>query len=226
MLSKSRCQPGVFRRYGLQRPRRDFAFWSARLWQDHARQSYCQQPVQTGGTKHFRNAERLEALHLPALRSRKRERRCPVSRVGAGSWPGFQPGLDSPEYLRLELEQFLRDRSVPPEHAMQELQDVEYALKQGGQQHFLSIKGPELLSKYVGEAETTIRNIFAEARQRATFYTPVVLFFDELEFMFSRRGSGSPATSRRRSSPSSSPRSTASRKPATSSSSAPATAST
>lgn len=55
---------------------------------------------------------------------------------------------------------------------------------------FLNVKGPELLDKYVGETEHRIRKIFEEARQYATFYTPVVIFFDEMESMFRARGSG------------------------------------
>ena len=55
---------------------------------------------------------------------------------------------------------------------------------------FLNVKGPELLNKYVGETENRIRKIFEEARRRATFYTPVVIFFDEMEAMFRTRGSG------------------------------------
>ena len=55
---------------------------------------------------------------------------------------------------------------------------------------FLNVKGPELLDKYVGETEHRIRKIFEEARRYATFYTPVVIFFDEMESMFRARGSG------------------------------------
>jgi len=55
---------------------------------------------------------------------------------------------------------------------------------------FLNIKGPELLDKYVGETEHRIRKIFEIARTYATYYTPVVIFFDEMEAMFRTRGSG------------------------------------
>ncbi len=90
----------------------------------------------------------------------------------------------------IELEQFLNGRKINHEKAQTELDKINIALQQGGRSYFISIKGPELLSKWVGETESSIRGIFEMARERATFYTPVVLFFDELESMFSRRGSG------------------------------------
>lgn len=55
---------------------------------------------------------------------------------------------------------------------------------------FLSIKGPELLNKYVGETERQIRAIFARARELAAEDLPVVVFFDEMEALFRTRGSG------------------------------------
>ena len=59
-----------------------------------------------------------------------------------------------------------------------------------GGSYFLSIKGPELLSKFVGETERQIRQIFARARQLASANHPVVIFFDEMEALFRTRGSG------------------------------------
>ena len=56
--------------------------------------------------------------------------------------------------------------------------------------HFLSIKGPELLNKYVGETERHIRVIFQRARERAREGDPVVIFFDEMEALFRTRGTG------------------------------------
>lgn len=96
----------------------------------------------------------------------------------------------SVEELRHEIEHFLRGRGVNPIQAQRELRQIELALQQGGQSYFVSIKGPELLSKWVGESESNIRAIFSMARERASFHTPVILFFDEIESMFSRRGSG------------------------------------
>ena len=64
------------------------------------------------------------------------------------------------------------------------------AAAEEGRGYFLSISGPELLNKFVGETEYSIRRIFTLARKKASFDTPVVIFFDELESMFSRRGSG------------------------------------
>ena len=56
--------------------------------------------------------------------------------------------------------------------------------------YFLNIKGPELLDKYVGETERQVRDIFAAARAKAQAGHPVVVFFDEMEALFRRRGSG------------------------------------
>jgi transitional endoplasmic reticulum ATPase len=43
--------------------------------------------------------------------------------------------------------------------------------------NFISIKGPELLSKYIGESERKLREVFAKARQAA----PCLIFFDEID---------------------------------------------
>lgn len=55
---------------------------------------------------------------------------------------------------------------------------------------FLNIKGPELLSKFVGETERQIRAIFEQARKAAAEDRPVVVFFDEMEALFRTRGTG------------------------------------
>ncbi|MDO9097688.1 MAG: CDC48 family AAA ATPase [Candidatus Methanoperedens sp.] len=52
--------------------------------------------------------------------------------------------------------------------------------------NFISIKGPELLSKWVGESESGLREIFKKARQAA----PCVIFFDEIDSIAPRRGKG------------------------------------
>ncbi len=56
--------------------------------------------------------------------------------------------------------------------------------------YFLNIKGPELLDKYVGETERSIRSIFARAREKASDGSPVVVFFDEMDSLFRTRGTG------------------------------------
>jgi len=56
--------------------------------------------------------------------------------------------------------------------------------------YFLSVKGPELLNKYVGETERYIRTIFEKARAKAHHGVPVVIFFDEMDALFRARGSG------------------------------------
>ena len=52
--------------------------------------------------------------------------------------------------------------------------------------NFISIKGPELLSKWVGESEKAVRKIFRKARQVA----PGIIFIDEIDSLFPRRGIG------------------------------------
>ncbi len=48
---------------------------------------------------------------------------------------------------------------------------------------FISVKGPELLSKWVGESEKAVREVFRKARQAA----PCVVFFDEIDALAPRR---------------------------------------
>ncbi|PXF48455.1 putative AAA domain-containing protein [Gracilariopsis chorda] len=52
--------------------------------------------------------------------------------------------------------------------------------------NFISVKGPELLSKYVGDSELAVRKVFARARSSA----PCIIFFDELDALAPRRGGG------------------------------------
>ena len=50
--------------------------------------------------------------------------------------------------------------------------------------NFIAVKGPEILSKWVGESERAVREIFSKARQSA----PCIVFFDELDSIVPRRG--------------------------------------
>ncbi len=52
--------------------------------------------------------------------------------------------------------------------------------------NFISVRGPELLSKWVGESERGIREIFRRARQAS----PCVIFFDEIDSIAPIRGAG------------------------------------
>jgi transitional endoplasmic reticulum ATPase len=53
--------------------------------------------------------------------------------------------------------------------------------------NFISIKGPELLSRFVGESERGVREIFKKARMAS----PCILFFDEIDGLLSKRGNSS-----------------------------------
>jgi len=50
--------------------------------------------------------------------------------------------------------------------------------------NFIAVKGPEVLSKWVGESEKAVREVFRKARQAA----PCIVFFDEIDSIASRRG--------------------------------------
>jgi transitional endoplasmic reticulum ATPase len=58
------------------------------------------------------------------------------------------------------------------------------AIAKEAEVNFIAISGPELLSKYIGESERGIREVFKKARQAA----PCILFFDEIESLVPRRG--------------------------------------
>ena len=60
------------------------------------------------------------------------------------------------------------------------------ALAKMTESNFISIKGPELLSKWVGESEKGVREIFRKARQAA----PCIIFLDEVDALVPRRGGG------------------------------------
>jgi transitional endoplasmic reticulum ATPase len=53
--------------------------------------------------------------------------------------------------------------------------------------NFIAVKGPELLSKWVGESEQSVREVFRKARLAA----PCIIFFDEIDALCPVRGSGS-----------------------------------
>lgn len=59
--------------------------------------------------------------------------------------------------------------------------------------NFISVKGPELLNKYVGESERAVRQVFNRARSSI----PVVIFFDELDALVPRREGGMSESSAR-----------------------------
>ncbi|MFD1588868.1 CDC48 family AAA ATPase [Halorientalis brevis] len=58
------------------------------------------------------------------------------------------------------------------------------AVANEAQSNFISVKGPELLNKYVGESEKGVREVFEKARSNA----PTVVFFDEIDSIAGERG--------------------------------------
>jgi transitional endoplasmic reticulum ATPase len=61
------------------------------------------------------------------------------------------------------------------------------AVAKESEANFISVKGPELLSKWVGESEKGVREVFRKAKQAS----PCIVFFDELDALAPRRGAGS-----------------------------------
>lgn len=61
------------------------------------------------------------------------------------------------------------------------------AIANESQVNFISVKGPALLSKFVGESEKAVREVFRKAKQAA----PCIIFFDEIESLVPARGAGS-----------------------------------
>lgn len=55
------------------------------------------------------------------------------------------------------------------------------------QANFIAVKGPELLSKWVGESEKAVREVFKKARQTS----PTIIFFDEIDSIAPRRDASS-----------------------------------
>ncbi len=68
------------------------------------------------------------------------------------------------------------------------------AVANESESNFILVKGPELLTKWVGESEKGVRKIFEKARQTA----PTIIFFDEIDALATRRGleNGSQVTER------------------------------
>lgn len=60
------------------------------------------------------------------------------------------------------------------------------ALATEGKMNFLAVKGPELLSKWLGESERALASLFRRARVAA----PSIIFFDEIDAIAAQRGSG------------------------------------
>jgi transitional endoplasmic reticulum ATPase len=63
---------------------------------------------------------------------------------------------------------------------------VAKALAHESEVNFISIKGPELMSKYIGESERGVREVFRKAKQAS----PCILFFDEFDSLVPERGLG------------------------------------
>ena len=61
------------------------------------------------------------------------------------------------------------------------------AVANESESNFISIKGPELLNKYVGESEKGVREVFSKARENA----PTIVFFDEIDSIATERGRNS-----------------------------------
>jgi transitional endoplasmic reticulum ATPase len=61
------------------------------------------------------------------------------------------------------------------------------AVAKESEANFISVKGPEILTKWVGESERGVREVFRKAKQAS----PCIVFFDELDALAPHRGAGS-----------------------------------
>jgi transitional endoplasmic reticulum ATPase len=95
-------------------------------------------------------------------------------------WPAHHPELMRAAGLRAPRGVLL---SGPPGTGKTLL--VKALARQAGA-NFIAVKGPELMSKYVGESERAVRDVFGKARHAA----PCIVFFDEIDAIAPRRGSG------------------------------------
>ncbi|KAJ7510277.1 P-loop containing nucleoside triphosphate hydrolase protein [Mycena galericulata] len=87
------------------------------------------------------------------------------------------PLLITPDDFILALKQ------VQPSAQREGFATVPDSVANESQANFISVKGPELLNKYVGESERAVRQVFARARASS----PCVIFFDELDALVPRR---------------------------------------
>ena len=67
------------------------------------------------------------------------------------------------------------------------------ALATEGKMNFLAVKGPELLSKWLGESERALASLFRRARMAS----PSIIFFDEIDAIATKRGSSDNSTGSR-----------------------------
>ena len=90
------------------------------------------------------------------------------------------------------LAKFLHQYDINAERFNEKLKEIDALLdkEDGVRSFFINVKCPELFDKYLGKTEHLIHKIFEEARSRATYYTPVVIFFDDMEAVFGTRGTG------------------------------------
>jgi ATP-dependent 26S proteasome regulatory subunit len=116
-------------------------------------------------------------------------------RVHGAAAQAIEEGAASPlpDEMRAEMEvellRFLASRGIEVRDLEEQLTSAQARLAEKPQAYFMSIKGPELLNKYVGETEHSIRKLFLQAKRKASPATPVIMFFDEIEALFRRRGS-------------------------------------
>ena len=133
-----------------------------------------------------------KSSHRPSARS---SRRCPTS--PGTTWAGSRTSSDSsveavewPLQLRRALSS-ARDPARPrascctaPPGTGKTL--LAKALARESEANFIAVKGPQLLSMWVGESESGVREVFRKARQVA----PCIVFFDEIDALAPKRGGG------------------------------------
>ena len=99
----------------------------------------------------------------------------------------FIPSEDAKAFERLGIRQAKGVLFYGPPGTGKTLMAKAVANESGA--NFISVNGPEIASKWLGESEKAIRQIFKRAKQMA----PCIIFFDDMDSIAPRRGSGAPS---------------------------------
>ncbi|EEV24362.1 AAA family ATPase, CDC48 subfamily protein [Actinobacillus minor 202] len=149
--------------------------------------SECDITQSTVTMDNFRAA--LSSLSLSSTRDVAREIP-PVDWTEIGGLETEKKLLQRLVSLPFEYRQLLEDTGITPTNGILLTGKsgtgktmLAHALSNQSEMNFIAVKGPELLSKWVGDSERGIREIFRKAKQSA----PCILFFDEIDALIPQR---------------------------------------